>query len=225
MVVLGYRLNDLQGSISRETNTAAGTSIPGSWMVGYIPQFQETLPSNVINDLFGTSTIWFFHRVRHCCWMVSASSGRLDHIGRLDFSRARGWKSISVSRGTSYLPRALRIILDVANSLRMSAGQCCLELVVRLSLCTVLHQLHICAHGIGFELAEMFVLPLASFLCVEACHLSLHSARGFLSIQLKANDSFLSDNNVLFKEKYDPCTESRKCVTCRGLLDSREVRK
>ena len=28
--------------------------------------------------------------------MVGASSGRLDNIGRLDFSRGRGWKSISV---------------------------------------------------------------------------------------------------------------------------------
>ena len=54
--------------------------------------------------------------------MVRASSGRLDHIGRLDFSRGRGRKSISVSRESSGLPRALRIILDVANSLRMSAG-------------------------------------------------------------------------------------------------------
>ena len=54
--------------------------------------------------------------------MVGASSGRLDHIGRLDFSRGRGRKSISVSRGSSGLPRALRIILDIATSLRMSAG-------------------------------------------------------------------------------------------------------
>ena len=54
-----------------------GRSIPGSWMVG-----------SLINDLFGTSTIC--HRVRQRCWMVGASSGRLDHIGRLDFSRGRG---------------------------------------------------------------------------------------------------------------------------------------
>ena len=73
-------------------------SILRSWMVG-----------SLINDLFGTSTIWFCHRVRQRCWMVSASSGRLDHIGCLDFNRGRGggggggWKSISVSRGSSGL--------------------------------------------------------------------------------------------------------------------------
>ena len=88
-----------------------GRSIPGSWMVG-----------SLINYLFGTSTIWFCHRVRQRCWMVGALSGRLEHIGRLDFSRGRGRKSISVSRGSSGLPRALRISLDVATSLRMSAG-------------------------------------------------------------------------------------------------------
>ena len=53
-----------------------GRSIPGSWMVG-----------SLINELFGTSTIC--HRVRQRCWMVGASSGRLDHIGRLNF--CRGW--------------------------------------------------------------------------------------------------------------------------------------
>ena len=52
-------------------------SIPGSWMVGLL-----------INDLFGTSTI--FHRVRQSGWMVGDSSGRLDHIGRLEFSRGQG---------------------------------------------------------------------------------------------------------------------------------------
>ena len=35
-----------------------GRSIPGSWMVG-----------SLINDLFGTSTIWFCHRVLQSCWM------------------------------------------------------------------------------------------------------------------------------------------------------------
>ena len=56
-----------------------GRSIPGSWMVGPL-----------IKDLFGTSTVSFCHRVRQRCWMVRASSGRLDFIGRLDFSRTRG---------------------------------------------------------------------------------------------------------------------------------------
>ena len=35
-----------------------GRSIPGSWMVGSLI---------LINYLFGTSTIWFFHRLRHRC--------------------------------------------------------------------------------------------------------------------------------------------------------------
>ena len=39
--------------------------IPGSWMVG-----------SLIKDLFGTSTVWFYHRVRQRSWMVRASSGR-----------------------------------------------------------------------------------------------------------------------------------------------------
>ena len=45
---------------------------------------------SLINYVFGTSTISFCHRVRQSCWMVGASSGRLDHIGCLDFSRGRG---------------------------------------------------------------------------------------------------------------------------------------
>ena len=47
--------------------------------------------------------------------MVSVSSGNLDHIGHLDFSRfGDGSPSISVSRGCSGLHRVLTIILDVA---------------------------------------------------------------------------------------------------------------
>ena len=49
--------------------------------------------------------------------MVCASSGRLDHI--------QSWSGVKVNTGEkrkSGLPRALRIVLDVAPSLRMSAG-------------------------------------------------------------------------------------------------------
>ena len=83
----------------------------------------RSIPGRVINQWL----IWDINNfilpcVHQRCWMVCASSGRLDHIGRLEFSRCQGWKSISVSRGSSGLPRALRNVLDVATSLRMSAG-------------------------------------------------------------------------------------------------------
>ena len=50
---------------------APGRSIPGRWMVG-----------SLAKDLFGTSTVWFCHRVRQRYWMARASSERLDHIER-----------------------------------------------------------------------------------------------------------------------------------------------
>ena len=61
-----------------------GWSTHSNWMV-----------RSLIKDLFGTSTMWFCH---HACapevvvltGMSRASSGRLVHVGRLDFRRGRG---------------------------------------------------------------------------------------------------------------------------------------
>ena len=60
-----------------------GRSIPGSWMVG-----------SLVKDLFGTSTVWFCHRVRQRSWMVRASSGRLDH-----YRTSRRWSGVKVNIG------------------------------------------------------------------------------------------------------------------------------
>ncbi len=65
-----------------------GTCLAGS--IGHGAGPSPVAGWTLINYLFGTSTIWFCHRVRQRCWMVGASSGRLHHIGRLDFSRGRG---------------------------------------------------------------------------------------------------------------------------------------
>ena len=48
------------------------------------------------------------------CWTI-------DHSGRLDCIRGRGWESISGSRGSPRLLRVMRIVLDITTSLRMSA--------------------------------------------------------------------------------------------------------
>ena len=47
----------------------------------------------MIKDLFGTSTVWFCQCVRQRSWMVRASSGRLDHIGR------QSWSGVIVNIG------------------------------------------------------------------------------------------------------------------------------
>ena len=100
MLLLSFAFHDLKFCLSSQLKAAScalcssemppskqvnGHSFTTCLIVWGSPQSQS---GEAINDLFGTSTTC--HRVRQRCWMVGASSGRLDHIGRLDFSRGRG---------------------------------------------------------------------------------------------------------------------------------------
>ena len=55
-------------------------------------------------------------------WSVPNPAGQTYRTSRFQSCSGGAWKSTSVSRGSSGLPRALRIILDVVTSLRMSEG-------------------------------------------------------------------------------------------------------